>query len=303
MTSSYVNKMLHNSNPIEQKPTNIIPQRTIFYGKVVSIDDETDGMRIKVFISDLDNQIDERSVDKLPWCYPLLPKFFHAYPRVDEMVRIFIEDVSFNQKGRFWLGSIISQPQKIEFDSIATALSNIEKKAGLSPEKAPSTYPDADGIYPTKTDVAIVGRVNTDVILRLNEVHIRAGKHENNNPLKLNTLNPAEISLVYEPKSKTENDYYSNTIITSDKIAIISHSGNPKFKAAKLTPENRVTIFEQGHPVVRGDVLVEALEVFRQALINHIHGYSALPAEKTEIINKLENLQFEPILQRNIVIN
>lgn len=303
MGDSFVNKTLHNSNPIKQIPSTIVPQRTIFYGKVVSIDDETDGMRIKVFISGLDNQLDEKNPDKLSWCYPLMPKFFHVYPQVGEFVRIFIEDIAFNQKGRFWLGSVISQPHKIGFDSIATALSNIDKKAGFQPEKAPSTYPDADGIYPTKTDVAIVGRVNTDVLLRLNEVHIRAGKHENDNPLKLNTKNPAEISLVYEPISKTENDYYSNTIITSDKIAIISHSGKPQFKAAKLTSEDRTKIFEQGHPIVRGDVLVEALEVFRQALINHIHGYSALPAEKTEIINKLENLQFEPILQRNIVTN
>jgi len=303
MGDSYINRVVRTTNPIEQIPSTIIPKRTIFYGKVVSIDDDTDGMRIKVFISDLDNHTNENNVNNLPWCYPLLPKFFHVYPSVGEMVRIFIEDMSFNQKGRFWLGSIISQPQKIGFDSIATALSNIDKKPGLPPEKAPSTYPDADGIYPTKTDVAIVGRVNTDVILRINEVHIRAGKHENGNPLKLNTKNPAEISMVFEPKSEIEDDYYSNTIITSDKIAIISHSGNPQFKAAKLKSEDRTRIFNEGHPIVRGDVLVEALEVFRQALINHIHGYSAIPAEKTEIINKLENLQFEPILQRNIVTN
>lgn len=303
MLNSHVNKILHNSNQIEQKPYGIVPQRTIFYGRVVSIDDETDGMRIKVFISDLDNHTDENNLNALPWCYPLLPKFFHIYPRIGEFVRIFIEDISFSQKGRFWLGSVISQPHKIEFDSTATALSNIDKKAGFSPEKAPSTFPDADGVYPTKTDVAIVGRVNTDVILRLNEVHIRAGKHENGNPLKLNTKNPAQISLVFEQKSKELDDYYSNTIITSDKIAIISHSGKPQFKAAKLTSEDRVKIFEQGHPIARGDVLVEALEVIRQALINHIHGYSAIPAEKTEIITKLENLQFEPILQRNIVTN
>jgi hypothetical protein len=303
MLNSNINKILHNSNPIEQNSFGIVPQRTIFYGRVVSIDDETDGMRIKVFISDLDNHTDENNVKTLPWCYPLLPKFFHVYPRIGEFVRIFIEDISFNQKGRFWLGSIISQPQKIGFDSTATALSNIEKKAGLSPEKAPSTFPDADGIYPTKTDVAIVGRVNTDVILRLNEVHIRAGKHENDNVLKLNTKNPAEISLVYEQKSKSLNDYYSNTIITSDKIALISHTGDPQFKAAKLTSEDRTKIFEQGHPIVRGDVLIETLEVIRQALINHIHGYSTIPAEKTEIITKLEKLEFEPILQKNIIIN
>ena len=292
-------KILNSSNPYKQTPAYIVPNRTIYYGDVISIDDDTDGGRIKVRILDLDN----RTLDNdLPWCYPLLPKFFHLYPQVGEKVRIFIEDTSYPQRSRFWLGSVISQLHKVGFDSKITALSTTNLGITL-PEKAPSTYPDAQGVFPSKTDVAIVGRVNTDVILRLNEVHIRAGKHENDNVLKLNTKNPAEISLVYEPKNNTSNDYYSNTIIMSDKIAIISHTGNPQFKAAKLKPEDRARIFEEGHPIARADVLIEALEVIRKALINHIHGYSAVPAEKTEIISALEKLQFESIMQKNVVTN
>jgi hypothetical protein len=293
------NKVFHTSNAYKQTPAYIIPNRTIFYGDVISIDDDVDGGRIKVRILDLDNRTTDSD---LPWCYPLLPRFFHLYPQVGEKVRVFIEDMSFPQRSRFWLGSIISQPQKIGFDSKVTALSTTNLGITL-PEKAPSTYPDALGVFPLKTDVAVVGKVNTDVILRLNEIHIRAGKHENDNILKLNTKNPAEISMVFEPKNGTTNDYYSSTVIMSDKIAIISHTGNPQFKAARVTPEDRVRIFEEGHPIARADVLVEALEVIRRALINHIHGYSAVPAEKTEIITALEKLQFEPIMQRNIVTN
>ncbi|HPC09687.1 MAG TPA: hypothetical protein PLN85_01280 [archaeon] len=303
MLDSYINKITHTSNPLRKSPSTIVPQRTIFYGTVLDIDDKTDGMRIKVYIPDLDSQIDKDNPENLSWCYPLLPKFFHVYPKINETVRVFIEDISFNQKGRFWLGSIISQPHKIGGDYIFSARSNIDKEMGLAPEKAPSTYPDAEGIYPTKTDVAIIGRVNTDVILRLNEVHIRAGKHENDNPLKLNIKNPAQISLVFEPNIEKKDEYQSNIIMTSDKIALISHDGNPNLKTTKLKFEDRKRIFDNTHPLVRGDVLLEILEIFRNVLINHIHGYSALPAEKTEIIRMLEELQFEPMLQKNIVIN
>lgn len=290
--------IIQTSNPNKKENANIVRNRTIFYGEVISMSDNTDGGRIKVRIPELDNRTAD---DDLPWSYPLLPKFFHIYPQVGEMVRIFIEDTKFPERSRFWMGSIISQPQKIGFDSKFTALSTTN--LGLtSPEKAPSTYPDADGVFPLKTDVAIVGKVNTDVILRLNEVHIRAGKHENEDILKLNTKNPASISLVYEPIGDND-EFYSNTIIQSDKIALISHSGNPNFKAARLTPEDRVRIFEEGHPIARADVLIEALEVIRVALINHIHGYSGLSADKTAVIKKLEELQFEQILQNNIVTN
>jgi hypothetical protein len=273
--------------------------RTIYYGEVISINDETDGGRIKVKIADLDNRT---ANDDLPWCYPLLPKFFHLYPQIGEMVRIFIEDIKFPQRSRFWLGSIISQPQKIGLDTIYNALSTTNM--GLTvPDPAPATYPASDGVFPTKTDVAIIGRVNTDIILRINELHLRAGKHENDDILTLNSKNPAEISLIFEPLNDDENNFYSNTVILSDKIALISHSGNPKFKSSKLETKDRDKIFKEGHPLARADVLVEALELMRKAIVQHIHAYSGLPVDTTAIINDLNKIDFNAILQKNIVIN
>jgi len=295
---SFDKPILQTSDPYRKQGSMISVTRTIYYGEVVDITDPTDGGRIKVKIPDLDNKTGNA---ELPWSYPMIPKFFHVFPKVGEYVRVFIEDVKYPQKSRYWEGPVISQPQKIEFDSIYTALSTTNM--GLStPEPAPSTYPDAIGVYPLREDIAIVGRVNADVILKINEVHIRAGQHENGNPLKLNVKNPATISMIFEPKS-SENEYYSNTIIQSDKIAIISHDGKPQFKAARLTPEDRVRIFAEGHPMARADVLVEALNIIRNALVNHIHGYSGLPADKTAIINSLEKINFDAILQKNIVIN
>jgi len=295
---SFDKPILHKSNPYKPVGQTDIVTRTIYYGEVTSIEDPTDGGRIKTRIAGLDNRT--ANID-LPWCYPLMPKFFHVYPQVGEMVRIFIEDIKYPERSRFWLGSIISQPHKIGFDSTYTALSTTNMTL-IVPEPAPTTFPDADGIYPLKTDVAIIGKVNTDIILRINEVHIRAGKHENDNVLKLNVKNPAEISLIYEQKKESDT-YYTNTIITSDKIALISHSGIPQFKAVRLESKDRERIFKEGHPVARGDVLVEALNIIRNALINHIHGYLNLPADKNAIINNLEKINFESILQKNIVTN
>jgi len=296
---SFDKPVIQTSNPNKKEHASIVRNRTIFYGEVMNITDETDGGRIQVRIPELDNRT---ANNELPWCYPLLPKFFHIYPQVGEMVRIFLEDTKFPERSRFWMGSIVSQPQRIGFDSKFTALSTTNL-ALTKPEKAPSTYPDADGVYPLKTDVAIVGKINTDIILRLNEVQFRAGKHENDDVLKLNTKNPASINMIYEPLEGNDEDYYSNIIIQSDKIALISHDGNPSFKAARMTSEDRVRIFEEGHPIARADVLIEALEVIRVALVNHIHGYSGLPADKIGMVKKLEELQFEAIQQKNIVTN
>lgn len=295
---AYDKPYLQTTDPYRKADTTIPVSRTIFYGEVVDITDPTDGGNIKVKIPDLDNRIANTD---LVWCYPMLPKFFFIIPKVGEYVRVFIEDIRYPQRSRYWMGSVISQPQKIEFDSIYTALSTTNMALTV-PLPAPSTVPDADGVYPLIEDIAVVGRVNTDVILRINQVSIRAGKHENNNVLKLNTVNPATIDMIFEQVQNSTN-YYSNTIIQSDKIAILSHDGNPQFKAARLTPEDRVKIFTTGHPMVRGDTLVEALNIIRNAIVNHIHGYSNLPADKTAIINTLESINFDGILQKNVVIN
>lgn len=291
--------VIQTSNPNKKENASIVRNRTIFYGEVMSISDETDGGRIRVRIPELDNRT---ANNELPWCFPLLPKFFHVYPQVGEMVRIFLEDNKFPERSRFWMGGIISQPQKIGFDSKFTALSTTN--LGLTrPQKAPSTYPDANGVYPTKDDIAIVGKVNTDIILRLNEVHLRAGKHENGDVLKLNTKNPASIDMIFEPLEGNDGNYYSNTIIQSDKLALITHEGNPRFKAARVTAEDRMRIFEDGHPIARADVLVEALRVIIDAIVTHIHPYSGVEPDKTALIKKLEELQLDQILQKNIVTN
>ena len=294
---SYDKPILQRSNPF--KPSiDYKVNRTIYYGEVISIQDNTDGGRLKVRVADLDNKT---SNENLPWAYPMLTKFFHIYPKVGEVVRIYIEDTAHPQKSRFWEGPVISQPHKINFDSIYSALSTTNM-ALTRPDKAPSTFPDADGVFPEKEDVAIVGRLNTDVILRLNEVHIRAGKHDNGDILKLNTKNPAQISLVYENEIDGD-EYYSSALMLADKIALISHTGDPKFRAARITQKDRERIFNEGHPVGRGDLIVEAFNLIRRALVNHIHGYSGVPAERTAIINELESINFEQILQKNIVIN
>ncbi len=278
------------------------PNRIIYYGQVVSIDDPTDGGIIKVRIPELDNGI--TIVDNLPNCYPFLPKNLFIYPKVDEYVRVIIEDVNYTEKNRYWIGSLFSQLTKLNFEPRPTANSTMDI-GDIQPGKAPSQVPEADGVYPKKNEIGILGRLNTDIILRDNQVEFRAGKHENDNPYKLNIKNPASISLNFDliNDNTTIENFYSNNIIMADKIGLISHSGNPKFKSVKIDDEERERIFNEGHPIARGDVLVEALNIMRNTILNHIHGYAKLPADKDSLIKDLENINFDAILQKNIVTN
>ena len=279
----------------------MIPQntRSIYYGEVISIEDEYDSGRIKVRIPDIDKTIGN---DDLIYCYPLLPKFFHLIPKVGEVVRIFIEDVRMPQRSRFWLGSVISQPQKFEFDLNFSALSTTN--IGLTkPEKSPSSIPDAKGIYPDKEDIGIIGRLNTDILLKPNQVIMRAGKHDPDNKLKLNIKNSASLSLNFDANTKNKNvNYYSNGIIIADKIAFVSHTGNPRVKTHSLTIEDRQNIFDSCHPIPRGDILVEILKMFKKALSTHVHAYSGVVPDILALA-EIEKIDFDVLLQKNIVIN
>lgn len=294
---SYEKKYIQTSNPYGKITNKENPVRNIYYGEVISLNDPNEGGRIQVKIPDFDNKTQN---NQLPLAMPMLPKFFWILPQVGEVVRVFIEDSRYPQRGRHWMGSIISQPHKIGYDGYFSALSTTNV-SNVNPEPNPSTFPDAFGIYPDLKDVAIIGRDNTDMIFKEKQVLIRAGKHEIDNVLALNKSNPAFIQLNF---FADEDKNTKSTVVTmANKIALITHEGSPKFKSNTLGEKDINKIFEDGHPLGRADLMVEAMEIMRKAIIQHIHGYSGLPADKNGIITQLEKIDFSQIIQENIRIN
>lgn len=292
--NEYFNKgKITYNKTFENKDFNSNLNRFIYWGEVISVNDEYKGGSIKVRIPELDNLISDENLSD---SYPLLPKFFHVLPKKGEVVRILLENSKYPQRGRLWIGSIISQLQNIEYDGILTALSTTNLGV-TQPQESIDTYPDADGVFPEDEDVAIIGRKNNDIILKENSIEIRVGKHVNGDIYKKNKTNPAIIKMDFN------NDDKSEIIIMSDKIALLSHDGKPKFRSYDLDNEYKDKIFETGHPFVRGDVLVKILEIFKNSIIQHIHPYHGVSVDPSGVILDLEKIDFESILQKNIVIN
>jgi len=293
--SNFEKKYVQRSSPAYNTATNNqSPVKNMYYGEVVSIVDPSDGGRIKVRIADLD---DKTLNDDLPYAYPAIPKFLHIYPQVGEVVRVFLEDIRYPQRGRHWAGSVISQLQKIGRDGFLTALNTTNVALG-APDKAVSQYPEAIGVFPDIADIGLIGRDNTEMMLKPKQILIRAGRHDVNNILILNKNNPATIQM-----DITSDGKQSSIIQLANKIAFISHEGNPKLPATGYDTETINRVFEEAHPMLRGDIMVRVLEVFRRAIIEHIHGYSGLPADKDKIIADLEKIDLTQLLQNNIRIN
>lgn len=292
-------KYPHISTPYKNNLKTVSNTQTIFWGEVKSIDDEYDGGRIKVYIPEFDNK--SNSDNDIPYSYPINGKFFHVYPQVGELVRVFIEDIKTPNESRYYTSSIISQLHKIKYESRLSSLSTTNL-GHSQPDKGISKIPSAKGVFPAMDEIGIIGRENTDIILGSNYIELRSGKHIADNILSLNKKNPASVTLTFE-KNKKNNEYESSDVLLADKIALISHSGDIKFKSHKLSSVDRDKIFEQGHPLMRGDLTVEILDLMRSILLQHVHGYSGIPADIDQLVAKLQLMDFDKLLQKNIVIN
>lgn len=127
---------------------------------------------------------------------PLLPYFVFQVPKVNEYVHIIYQDSAYQAtKNRFYLQGPFSTPNNSNLEEFQNAktwlddgaqnlpptpLKNSQYEINFGNTQAPARIPysneSSTGVYPEPGDNAILGRFNSDVILKENEVILRAGK-------------------------------------------------------------------------------------------------------------------------------
>ena len=302
-------------------------------GKVISIDDPNDAGRIKVRVIGTDN--DEKDTDVF-YAFPMLPKHLNVMPKIKEGVLIFTFNTGNKKVDRMYMGPIIPQPQ-----FLYNADYDLEAWNGftfgtqdLGP--APTQRRKIKGGYPNKEDIALQGRKNTELILKDDEVLIRAGKFVFQGDLandaknksefddklgyKFNTRTQGYIQIKYNsqinvPKDEREpKEYGTITNVVSNKINLLTHAnGNPRFTLTNqdnlISDEEMQNILDTAHPLVFGDKLLEFLKLMMNAIVNHNHKYNGLPPHSEGqsgaalSIQEMAKYDLEQILSKNIRIN
>lgn len=181
-------------------------------GKVIDASDPQGTGRLLVRIYGTDKLDGD---ENLMECYPLLPKYLNIMPKEGEAVFIqqfsLTESAKFAQKSqRFWIGPIISQLQYLEGQDYLDAYSMLNT-GYKTPDQSIDTLPKAKGGYPSKDDIAIQGRENTDLIFKPREILVRAGKTEISDNLKFNQKNPAYIQLKFD-NTEIEKEFVNKTV-------------------------------------------------------------------------------------------
>jgi hypothetical protein len=305
--------------------------RIVEVALVVSVDDPYHMGRIKVRIKGPRSKGGDDGIldNDLPWCFPLIPKTYSVTPKPKEAVFVFIFNKDREFADRLYIGPIISQPDKFNFDSyFETALRGFSF-APITPNVSIDKIPELKGVFPDPMDVSIQGRYNTDITQKPNEIVIRTGKFEiskpngnNPYPFKFNTKTQAYIQIKNDVTLQVKTDTSAEqkgtvTNIVSNKVNIITHeNGNPRFNVTNqdnlISEEEMANILKNAHQLPFGDILLQYLILMKEALLNHVHNGSGNPAtDLTTSGNKQTIAEFKAkaddleksMLSKNIRIN
>jgi hypothetical protein len=300
--------------------------RVIYYGRVEDIADDGT-LRLKVRIKGIDDKFpiikNSQVVDDIPWAHCFLPRTFVVCPQVGETVQIILMDSNNPFAERLWIGPIISQPDKIKRDPHFYTSRAGRDGSLIKLDTSYNTLPEALGIYPEinddggTDDVSLIGRDNADIVLRQEEVLIRAAKHKIDDPLRLNRKNPAYINIRLLKPSDLEKKEETNktakelnleedrtdTTVVSSKIFLIGRDSNSKIIKPIFTKEEHLELEDKLHPIVYGDVLLEFMELFQNWMISHVHEGDRLGTDLSGDTNKLRNWfrdRLPSLISRNI---
>ena len=299
----YINKQIHedratNSRSVNDNNKTNSNSRVLFIGKVISVDDDLEAMRIQVRIPEFDNNILDKD---LATCYPLHGQILRIFPQVGESVVIMLSDIKSPYNDRLWLSPVIRTYQNLKLDSTIEGNGFVGIQGyfekNLKSFSPFTSNPEVEGILPDKKDISIIGRNNTDLVLSDNKIMLRCAYTKPDDNLSINTKNPGFILLNYNKTTKK-----TTNIVRADNVLLISHDGLPNFKSIMDEAEIEDAI-NKCHALPYGDILVNVLKLFAQTIINHIHPYPSKPPIKDENIRNISNFNYDSILSKNIKIN
>lgn len=301
---------------------NSIQDVIVRVGEVVSVDDEYEGLRIKVRLGQDKSAMD----DELPYAFPLLPKTLHTVPKIGECVLVITSRLGNKDSIRYYIGPLISQPQYFYEEKYkngcGTSLSLIQGNTSLkSPLETIKHFQETTGAFPNTNDIALVGRKSEDIILKDGEIDIRCGIREEkvfdntdtNTALQghvmFNKQSPAYLQLKFKRGLCKGNKQVADSVINlvADKINIISHKDVEYFNLTdqkELIKEKELDgIMLKLHQLPYGDILVDCLKKICLAIQNHVHAYPGLPPVPCEYIINMLSIDFDKILSEHVRIS
>ena len=114
---------------------------------------------------------------------PLIPYFLYQVPKDDELIQVIYVNKDFKFQNQYYVQNNFSSPTTTKFEYYVggnkTTGTGLQLSASKPLKNFDGTYTDAaihKGVFPEPGDNAILGRGSADVVVKENEILVRAGK-------------------------------------------------------------------------------------------------------------------------------
>jgi hypothetical protein len=210
---------------------------------------------------------------------PLMPYFMYQVPKVEELAQVIYVNKDFKYQNQYYVQNTFSSPTTIlfeyyqganKFTGTGTQLSNpkpLKNQDGTYADKATHK-----GVFPEPGDNAILGRGSADLIVKENEVLLRAGK------FKSATLQPNVI-----PSGNSQRGFLQLSRVNTTKVK-----------------QEDKTIVEFNEKVIAVKYLVEWVIINPENTQNKFSGNVYLYGLKPDISTNSKNLTVGSVVDEKL---
>ena len=168
----------------------IYDKRIIVPGLVLDVSDPLMLGRVRV-LPKIENEVQNQPEKKQEWtkldpfvCLPLLPYYISQVPKVGEYVGVVYSTRDETKDwNKFYIQGPITRPWNNYYESFNSSqamLANgdyIKQADNIRDSETGEVQKEITGIYPLPGDNAILGRGNTDLLLKTQDIILRSGKY------------------------------------------------------------------------------------------------------------------------------